>query len=66
MTRLMQPGDTYTVPDRPGLKLLTGNAGALEIRVDGETMPAIGPIGAVRRDIALDIERLKNGTAGEN
>ena len=66
MTRLMQPGDTYTVPDRPGLKLLTGNAGALEILIDGETMPAIGPVGAVRRDVALDIERLKNGTAAEN
>jgi cytoskeleton protein RodZ len=51
------------VPDRPGLTLLTGNAGALEVLVDGEAVPAIGPKGQVRRDIALDPERLKSGTA---
>jgi len=50
-------------PDRPGLKLLTGNAGALEILVDGETVPSIGPVGRVRRDVALDVARLRDGTA---
>lgn len=63
MTRLMRAGDTFRVPDRPGLTLLTGNAGALDILVDGETMPPLGPIGAVRRDVTLDIERLREGTA---
>ena len=62
-TRLMRAGDTFRVPDRPGLTLLTGNAGALEILVDGETVPPLGPIGAVRRDVTLDIERLREGTA---
>ncbi|MDP6788872.1 MAG: DUF4115 domain-containing protein [Rhodospirillales bacterium] len=63
MTRLMRAGDTFNVPDRPGLTLLTGNAGALEILVDGETVPPLGPVGAVRRDVTLDIERLRQGTA---
>ncbi len=63
MTRLMRAGDTFHVPDRPGLTLLTGNAGALEILVDGETMPPLGPVGAVRRDVTLDVERLREGTA---
>ena len=63
MTRLMRAGDTYRVPDRPGLRLLTGNAGALEILVGGEEAPAIGPVGAVRRDVALDPRRLLDGTA---
>ncbi|HJO68756.1 MAG TPA: DUF4115 domain-containing protein, partial [Rhodospirillales bacterium] len=63
MTRLMRAGDTYRVPDRRGLRLLTGNAGALEILVGGEEAPAIGPVGAVRRDVALDPQRLLNGTA---
>ena len=63
LTRLLRAGDTYRVPNRPGLKLLTGNAGALEILVDGETVPSIGPLGAVRRGVALDIERLRRGTA---
>ena len=63
MTRLLRAGDVYHVPDRPGLKLLTGNAGALEILVDGETVPSIGPMGRVRRDVALDVARLRDGTA---
>jgi len=63
LTRLLRTGDTYRVPNRPGLKLLTGNAGALEILVDGEAVPSIGPVGAVRRTVALDVKRLRQGTA---
>ncbi len=62
-TRLLRVGETYAVPDRAGLMLLTGNAGALDITVDGAAVPALGPDGAVRRSIALDAERLKTGTA---
>ena len=43
--------------------MLTGNAGGLEIRVDGVTVPPIGPVGTVRRQIALDPTRLLSGTA---
>jgi cytoskeleton protein RodZ len=63
LTRVLQPGDSYQVPDRPGLTLLTGNAGGLAIELDGTALPFVGPVGAVRRDIALDPERLRNGTA---
>jgi cytoskeleton protein RodZ len=63
LTRLLREGETYTVPERAGLSLLTGNAGALEIRIDGAAVPSLGPEGAVRRSIALDAERLKQGTA---
>ena len=63
VTRLMRAGDTYEVPNRPGLKLLTGNAGALDILIDGEATPSLGPIGAVRRDISLNAELLRAGTA---
>ncbi len=38
---------------------MTGNAGALEILVDGEPVPPIGPPAAVRRDVPLDADRLK-------
>lgn len=62
LTRLLRAGDTYPVPNRPGLMLLTGNAGALEIQVDGEAVPGIGG-GAVRRAVALDVERLRQGKA---
>ncbi|MFP6733402.1 MAG: RodZ domain-containing protein [Rhodospirillales bacterium] len=63
MTKLLRSGDTYVVPARRGLSLLTGNAGALEIEVDGKLVPSIGPVGTVRRNVALDAEKLTSGTA---
>lgn len=66
LTRLLREGEIFAVPERSGLTLLTGNAGALEIRVDGVAVPALGPEGAVRRSIALDVERLKQGTAASD
>ncbi|MGB8275062.1 MAG: DUF4115 domain-containing protein, partial [Alphaproteobacteria bacterium] len=63
LTRMLRAGDSYRVPNQPGLSLLTGNAGALEIFVDGHKVPPIGPGGAIRRDVALDADRLLNGTA---
>lgn len=66
LTRLLRTGDVYRVPDREGLKLLTGNAGALEILVDNEPVPPIGPVGAVRRDVALEPAPLMAGAAAGN
>ncbi len=63
LTRVLQPGDTYQVPELSGLTLLTGNAGGLQIEIDGAAIPPLGPVGAVRRNIALAPERLLDGTA---
>ena len=60
LTRILRAGDTYFVPNQRGLLLLTGNAGALEVSVDGRPLPPIGPIGAVRRNVSLDPENLLN------
>ncbi len=54
LTRILRPGDIYRVPDRPGLVMVTGNAGALEVRVDGKVLPPLGPVGVVLRNIPLD------------
>jgi cytoskeleton protein RodZ len=62
-TRVLRAGDSYRVPTQAGLKLATGNAGALEIRVDGQVVPSVGAPGMVRRGIVLDPDRLKSGTA---
>lgn len=62
-TRVLRSGDVYRVPDRSGLTLATGNAGALEILVDGEPAPSLGTFGEVVRNIALDPDRLADGTA---
>ncbi|HEY1260432.1 MAG TPA: RodZ domain-containing protein [Stellaceae bacterium] len=62
-TRLLKAGETYDVPDQSGLSLRTGNAGGLEITVGGKPVPAIGPNGAVRGNVALDPQALLAGTA---
>ena len=62
-TRLLREGDEYEVPNRAGLRLMTGNAGALEVLVDGKAVPSIGDVGVVRRDVDLDPEKLKSGAA---
>lgn len=61
MSRLLRKGDTYAVPNRPGLTLMVGNAGALDVAVDGKKAPALGAAGQVRRDIRLDPDKLSGG-----
>ena len=39
-SRVLKSGEVYKVPSRTGLSLRTGNAGALEIAVDGKPAPA--------------------------
>ena len=63
LTRVLRAGDGYRVPDRRGVTMRTGNAGGLEIFVDGKVVAPVGPIGGVRRNVALDPERLVAGTA---
>lgn len=63
-TRLLNAGERYVVPDREGLTLLTGNAGAVRIVVDGQPLPPFGGEGEVKRGIPLDPERLKTGGQG--
>jgi hypothetical protein len=62
LTRVLRPGDTYRVPNQAGLTMMTGNAGVLDVFVDGNAAPSLGAVGAVRRNIALDADRLRNGT----
>lgn len=63
LTRVLRAGDRYYVPDEAGLTLATGNAGGIDIWVDGRKVPALGPVGVVRRNVALDPQRLVEGTA---
>jgi cytoskeleton protein RodZ len=54
---LLKPGDTYRVPDQPGLSMRAGNAGGLDIVVDGKPAPSLGSMGSVR-NVALDPQSL--------
>jgi cytoskeleton protein RodZ len=62
-SRILKSGEVYVVPSRQGLSMRTGNAGALEIAIDGKPVPSIGAIGMLRRDVALDPTELAGGTA---
>jgi cytoskeleton protein RodZ len=62
-SRILKSGEVYSVPARTGLSMRTGNAGALEIAIDGKPAPPIGGIGMLRRDVALDPAELAAGTA---
>jgi cytoskeleton protein RodZ len=61
-TGLLKPGDSYRVPDLPGLSMRAGNAGGLDIVVDGRPAPSLGPAGAVR-NVMLDPQALMAGAA---
>src|SRR3546814_2226626 len=53
-TRVLREGDVYRVPEQSGLRLATGNAGALEILVDGTPAPSLGSFGEVVRHVLLE------------
>ena len=60
LSRLLRPGETYTVPAGEGMTLTTGKADALEIIVDGQASPFLAGRTNVVRDIPLDPDRLRN------
>lgn len=54
MTRVLDPGETYRVPNTEGLTLASGNAGGLEVLIDGVAQGPLGLRGTVVRNVALD------------
>lgn len=58
VSRILKKGDSYIVPNEPGLVMDTGNIGALEFTVDGQKIAALGEPGDVRRAMALDPDKL--------
>lgn len=57
--RVLRKGDSWSVPNRPGLVLRTGNAGAIRIIIDGTPVALLGSPGEVRRGVPLDPDRLR-------
>jgi cytoskeleton protein RodZ len=56
LARVLRNGETFNVPDRPGLVLSSGRLRTMEVRVDGQVIaPHTRP---ARRDLALDPARL--------
>jgi cytoskeleton protein RodZ len=62
-SRVLRKDERYEVPEKDGLTMMTGNAGGLDVLVDGQAVPALGALGAVKRNISLDPDKLRAGTA---
>ena len=60
---VLRTGETYVPPALDGLRLMSSNAGGLDILVDGKVTQSLGKVGGVVRRVVLDPARLKNGTA---
>jgi cytoskeleton protein RodZ len=60
-SRELHPGDSYHVPDQPGLTMHTGVPNAITATVDGHATPNFR--GGVRANILLEPDRLIAGTA---
>jgi cytoskeleton protein RodZ len=52
-SRLMHAGDSWPVPDMPGLTLTAGNAGGTDIADNGTAGPPLGGTGTVVHNFAL-------------
>jgi cytoskeleton protein RodZ len=65
-TRVLKPGEHYNVPNQQGLTLIAGNAGGIDITVDGMETPHIGDLGRVARNVSLDPDHLLGGATHAN
>ncbi|TXH38637.1 MAG: helix-turn-helix domain-containing protein [Rhodospirillaceae bacterium] len=63
LSRVLRAGETYSVPDEAGLVMSTGNAGGIEMLLDGKPLQNLGAVGLVRRNIPLDPDKLASGAA---
>lgn len=52
-TRTLEPGERLVLPERDDLALWTGNAGGIEVVVEGRSLGVLGETGKVVRDVPL-------------
>ena len=51
---VLRAGEVYEAPAGAEFTMMTGNAGAIDILIDGKYVGALGPKGEIRRHVALD------------
>ncbi len=59
VSKVLKVGDQYFVPNRPDLTMSLGNAGGVEVIIDGKKLQPLGQRGEVLRDISLDADILR-------
>ncbi len=64
VSKVLKAGDQYFVPDSPNLKMSLGNAGGVEVMLDGEALPSLGSSGQIKRDIPLGRAALQTLSSG--
>lgn len=60
LSRLMREGESFEVASRPGLKMVTGNAGGVALEVNGTSVPPLGTAGQILQDVSIDAKALLN------
>jgi cytoskeleton protein RodZ len=58
LNRDLKAGDTYQVPNLPGLYLATSNAGMIELSLDGKAMGAVGQNQEILGRVSLEPDSL--------
>lgn len=68
LNRVLQPGDSFNVPNRVGLTLSTPNGSAIAVELDGQLMGYAGQSAQVTEALSLDpqaiVDRYNNGNSG--
>ena len=65
VSRVLNTGDNYFVPDRPDLSMSLGNAGAVEVTVEGQNIGVLGGSGEILRNMPLDAKALMDKYASQ-
>jgi cytoskeleton protein RodZ len=67
--RVLNPGDTFRVPNKVGVTLTTTNAGAVEVELDGQSMGYAGKGAQLAEALSLDpqaiVDRSNNGGSAQ-
>ena len=65
--RTLNAGESYRAPNKPGVLLITGNAGGLDVEIDGKKLGTLGKSGEMLRNVPVDasyfVEHLAAGSS---
>jgi len=68
LNRMLEPGDSYDVPNKVGLTVTTPNGGALSVELDGQPMGHVGAASKMTEAFSLDpqaiVDRYNRGNPG--